>query len=124
MQPPATVRGKSAAKKTNSASESDEAVETASADQSLEFKHGNTGYDALDPDEKRSDQSNIPKRQGRRKNRQLLSQDDLSELTASMEEAQQQNNAAGGLMQVRAYQATPVAKEEEDDSRPHFEVNI
>ncbi|WP_319413470.1 hypothetical protein [uncultured Cohaesibacter sp.] len=123
MQPPATVRGKSAAKKTSPGSESDEAVANTSRDQAVEFKHGNTGYDALDPDERKPEEDKKQKRQDRRKNRELLSQDDLSELTASMENIQKNETIADGLMHVKAYQTAPHPKEEEKDL-PHFEVNI
>nr|WP_321980216.1 hypothetical protein [uncultured Cohaesibacter sp.] len=124
MQPPATVRGKSAAKKTSPGSESEEAVTTTSRDQAIEFKHGNTGYESLDPDDSNSEHAPSKKRKGRRKNRQLLSQDDLSELTVSMEDAQQEDTMADGLLQVRAYQTTPAPKEDKEDDLPHFEVNI
>ncbi|WP_319485773.1 hypothetical protein [uncultured Cohaesibacter sp.] len=123
MQPPATVRGKTAAKRTTPGSESEEAVENAMRDQHVEFKHGNTGYEAIDPDEEKASHKDKDERQGRRKNRELLSQDDLSELTASMDERQQEEKLADGLAQLRAYQAAP-STGKKDDNLPHFEVNI
>ena len=123
MLPPATVRGKSAAKKTSAGSETEEALETASSDQSVDFKHGNTGYDALDSDQEQSGGESHQKRQGRRKTRELLSNDDLSELTSSLEEEQNTEKQAGEYMNLRAYQTVP-AKPDKDEDRPHFEVNI
>jgi hypothetical protein len=123
MQPPATVRGKTAAKRTTPGSESEEAVENAMRDQHVEFKHGNTGYEAIDPDEEKAGHKDKDERQGRRKNRQLLSQDDLSELTTSMDDLQQEEKLADGLAQLRAYQTAP-ATDKKDDDLPHFEVNI
>ncbi|WP_316860050.1 hypothetical protein [uncultured Cohaesibacter sp.] len=121
MQPPATVQGKSAAKKTNLGTTED-AVETAEADQEVEFKHGNTAYSSVDPDERNGKNGHEQERKGRRKNRQLLSQDDLSELTTSIAELQKEAKPADGLLHMRAYQAP--SEPEEDDERPHFEVNI
>ena len=121
MQPPATVQGKSAAKKTNPGS-SDDAVDDVARDQETRFAHGNTGYDEIDPDDSNPSKPNTPERQQRRKNRQLLSGEDLSELTSSLEDLQQIDQSADELMNMRAYQAHPT--ETEEDQRPHFEVNI
>ncbi|PLW78851.1 hypothetical protein [Cohaesibacter celericrescens] len=121
MQPPASVQGKSAAKKTSPGS-SDDAVDDVSRDQKTRFAHGNTGYDEIDADDCHPRQPETHERKRRRKNRQLLSREDLSELTSSLEELQQADQSADGLMNMRAYQAQP--SETEEDERPHFEVNI
>ena len=121
MQPPASVQGKSAAKKTNQ-SESEEAVEDVTRDQKTRFTHGNTGYEAIDPDEQDNSQEETHQRKGRRKQRQLLSGEDLSHMTATMEEEGNQAHKAEDLMHLRAYKAPP--KEEDEKSSPHFEVNI
>ena len=121
MQPPATVQGKSAAKKTNPGS-SEDAIEDVARDEDVRFKHGGTGYEEVDPDEKDA-RDDAEQRQGRRKNRQLLSRDDLSELTSSLEQLQQPQSSADGLMNMRAYQSAPPPPEEQDD-RPRLEMNI
>ena len=118
MQPPASVQGKSAAKKTAPAS-SEEAVDDVMLENAVNFHRGNNGYESDD-----SDEQNAPDdRKQRRKNRQLLSGEDLSELTMSVEVLQQDYHSADGLMQVRAYQSHAPEPKDEDDL-PHFEVNI
>ncbi|SNY94277.1 hypothetical protein SAMN04515647_4599 [Cohaesibacter sp. ES.047] len=119
MQPPATVKGKSAAKKTDP-SGSDDAVETISRDQTVHMGRGNAGYEEPDPDERHEKSGDD--RERRRKNRQLLSREDLTELTESLEAEQQNQMTSDGLMHLRAYTAQPKDKDEEE--RPHFEVNI
>lgn len=121
MQPPATVRGKSAARKTDQAS-SDEAVGDVARDELVRFKHGNTGYDKIDPDEQKDRSDNNDDRSGRRKNRQMLSHEGLSELTSSVELLQTEQVSADGRMNLRAYQTT-TAKDEEEVG-PHLEINI
>ncbi len=121
MQPPATVQGKSAAKKVNQ-NNSDEAVEDVARDELVRFKHGNTGYDKADPDEQKERSGQDEQRKGRRKNRQMLSREDLSELTSSLELLQNEQATADGRMNLRAYQAPP--SQEEDDKGPHLEINI
>ncbi|SFO66299.1 hypothetical protein SAMN04488056_110120 [Cohaesibacter marisflavi] len=122
MQPPATTLGKTAAKKTSN-NLSDDSVEDVPRDQAIDFKHGNTGYEAVDPDKEKSRPKDKPKRQGRRKNRQMLSGDDLLELTNTLETEQEEDTSAEEFLQVRAYQAKTQPKNEEDDL-PHFEINI
>ena len=121
MQPPAALSGKSAAKKANQG-DSDDAVENVDRDKEVRFAHGNTAYEETDPDEQREDEASQHKRKGRRKNRQLLSQDDLSQLTTTLAEQQPVTRTADGLMNMRAYQAP--SKPDEDEKAPHFEVNI
>lgn len=121
MQPPASVQGKSAAKRTNQG-DSDDAVENIARDQRTRFTHGNTGYEAVDPDKEQSQQQEGFKRQQRRKNRQLLSREDLSQLTTSVQTEMQEGKTADGLMNLRAYQ-TPAPQDPEEE-KPHFEVNI
>lgn len=122
MRPPASVQGKSAAKRTSSSAQSEDAVETASEDQKLSFKHGNTAYDTLDADEQTSQpQEAAPERQKRRKRRQLMSNEDLRELT--QEAASMQNTlSADGLMNMRAYQTSKPAQPEPED--PHFDKKL
>ena len=119
MQPPAKVQGKSAAKKSEPGS-SDEAVGVINSDQAVKMDRGNAGYEERDQDEQQADQ--IEQRQGRRKNRQLISQEGLSELTGSLETTEPDQKTADGLLNMRAYQA-PNAETEKDE-HPHFEVNI
>ena len=121
MQPPATVKGKSAAKRTDP-SGGDDAVETVAPDQLIHMDRGNAGYEETDPDEKQPQHDDH--RQGRRKNRQLLSREDLSELTGSLEAIEQNQMTSDGLMHLRAYTTTPRPAEPDEDERPHFEVNI
>lgn len=121
MQPPATVRGKSAARKSDQAS-SDEAIEDVARDELVHFKHGNTGYDKIDPDDNKERPDSEDERSGRRKNRQMLSHQGLSELTSSVELLQAEQASADGRMNLRAYQTTPAKDEEE--AGPHLEINI
>ncbi len=121
MQPPASLQAKSAAKRTNQG-DSEDAVEDVARDQQARFTHGNTGYEALDPDEeRRQDQQNF-KRGQRRKQRQLLSKEDLSQLTTSVQTDLHDGKSADELMNLRAYQTQTPPDQEED--KPHFEVNI
>lgn len=122
MQPPASVLGKSAAKKTNQ-NLSDDSVGDVARDQAISFKHGNTGYEAVDPDEEKSRSKDTPRRKRRRKNRQMLSGDDLLELTNTLENEQDEDTSAEEFLQVRAYEANNQQKNDEDDL-PHFEINI
>lgn len=123
MQPPASLQNKSAAKKTNSSNLNDDAVETASRDEKTRFTHGNTGYEAVDADEKSGNTYEKPKRQKRRKQRQLLSGEDLTELTNTMVDQGNQTCSADGLMNLRAYQASPQPVLA-DDEETHFDRNI
>ncbi|WP_319533460.1 hypothetical protein [uncultured Cohaesibacter sp.] len=119
MQPPATVKGKSAAKKTDP-SGSDDAVETITRDQAVHMDRGNAGYEESDSDDYQPSQRDH--RQARRRNRQLLSREDLTELTGTLETTQPNQMTSDGLMNLRAYSAHPPEKDQ--DERPHFEVNI
>lgn len=121
MQPPASLKGKTAAKRTNQG-DSDEAVETVAQDEAVRFTHGNTAYESSDPEEQPSPNSQTEERQSRRKQRQLLSRDDLSQLTMSVEHGATQAQTAEGLMHLRAYKTQ--SSEEEDKKSPNFEVNI
>lgn len=121
MQPPASLQGKSAAKRAKQG-DSEEAVETVAQDEAVTFAHGNTGYEATDPDEQADKSNQQEQRQGRRKQRQLLSRDDLSQLTMSVEDGAAQAQTAEGLMHLRAYQSQP--SDNEEDKPRHFEVNI
>ncbi|MCT4657295.1 MAG: hypothetical protein N4A65_15995 [Cohaesibacter sp.] len=122
MLPPASVQGKSAAKKTNNGALSDDAVETAAEDQKIRFTHGNTGYDSSDPDEQSSHDPQEERRQNRRRQRQLLSGEDLSELTSTMADPAHKPQSADGLLNLRAYQ--PLKRSDKDDDTVHFERNI
>ncbi len=125
MQPPASVQGKSAAKKSSKSQEEkdDDAVEAAERDQETRFMHGNTAYTTVDPDEQQSDtEQESDYRNRRRKQRQMISGEDLSQLTQAHEETQAQSQLAGERLNMRAYAALP---ENSDDEIEHqFDRNI
>ncbi|MCV6576612.1 MAG: hypothetical protein OIF58_12830 [Cohaesibacter sp.] len=124
MQPPASIQGKSAAKKTSrsGAVTEDDAVESTERDEKVRFTHGNTAYEQQDKDKDQRDdvaplQAYISQPQA-----QLLSGEDLSQLTKSMEESAQTDQSADGLMNLRAYQ--PQTKQKTDEDKPHFDKNF
>ena len=121
MRPPASVKGKTAAKSIAPGSSS-EAVEDVGRDELVQFRHGNTSYDR--PDDSDQDHHEVTQdgRKGRRKNRQMVSREDLSELTSSLEVIQNDPPTADGRMSLRAYKTHLTPKKE--DQRPQLEINI
>lgn len=119
MQPPATTKGKTAAKKSDP-NGSEEAAEAIARDQKVYMGKGNAGYEERDHDEER--QPVLDDRKARRKNRQMLSSEDLTQLTSSLLSAQQDQSAADELMNLRAYKSQ--ADTDSDEDKPHFELNI
>ncbi|HAT86556.1 hypothetical protein [Cohaesibacter gelatinilyticus] len=124
MQPPASVQGKSAAKRTSrsGAVTEEDAVESAERDQKVRFTHGNTGYETIDPDQQDNQEKDARKQKRQLGQQQLLSGEDLSELNSSMETAQIAEKSADGLMKIRAYQSAPAPAVSDDE--PHFDRNI
>lgn len=124
MQPPASVQGKSAAKRTSrsGAVTEEDAVESTERDQKVRFTHGNTGYETIDPDQQDSQEKDSRKQKPQLGQQQLLSGEDLSELNSSMETAQIAEKSADGLMKIRAYQSAPAPTVSDDE--PHFDRNI
>lgn len=124
MQPPASVQGKSAAKKSSRAGAitEDNAVESADRDEKVEFRHGNTAYEQSEHDELSEKNATNRQKRPRQQQSQLLSGEDLSQLTKSMETSEIPERSADGLLNLRAYQATPVLSEQEEE--PHFDKNI
>ena len=121
MQPPAALQKKSAAKRTEPENGND-AVEDVIRDQMVRFAHGNTQYGQRDPEEQKEESNQLENRKGRRKKRQLLSREDLSELTSSLELQQNAHVTADGRMSLRAYKTSPPNKEDEEGA--HLEINI
>jgi hypothetical protein len=124
MQPPASVQGKSAAKKSSRAGAitEDNAVESADRDEKVEFRHGNTAYEQSDHEELSEKDLTNQRKRPRQKQSQLLSGEDLPQLTKSMETSSLPEKSADGLMNLRAYQSPPALAEQEEE--PHFDKNI
>lgn len=124
MQPPASVQGKSAAKKASrsGALTEDEAVEATEADAEVHFTHGNTGYESADQGDQLDHDYLGRKPRRRRRGANLLSGEDLSQLTMSMEMASTPQHSADGLLNLRAYQSAPSAHAA--DEEPNFDRNI
>lgn len=123
MQPPASLQKKSAAKKTGSGTLDEDAIANTSEDQAVTFTHGNTGYETSTEEEEQQQRKQRRHREARRKNRQLLSGEDLSELTNNVSAEGETHSNAETFMQLKAYQSPPPAKDD-DEKHPHFEVNI
>ena len=124
MQPPASVQGKSAAKRSarSGTVTEDSAVESAERDQKTRFVHGNTGYEQSDKDEQAEQEAKKQAHQTLQHQAQLLSGEDLSQLALSVEQSQADGTSADGLMNLRAYQSKPTTNDQEEE--PQFDKNI
>lgn len=124
MQPPASVQGKSAARKASrsGALTEDEAVESTERDADVRFMHGNTAYEGIEQDDQLDQDPKGRKPRRKRRGANLLSGEDLSQLTISMEMESTPQHSADGLMNLRAYTAAPAPRE--DDEEPNFDRNI
>ncbi len=124
MQPPASVQGKSAAKKASrsGALTEDEAVESTEADANVSFMHGNTAYERADQDDQPDHDPLGREPRRRRRGANLLSGEDLSQLTMSVEQTSTPQQSADGLMNLRAYTSAPAPHQE--DEEPNFDRNI
>lgn len=124
MQPPASVQGKSAAKKASRSGTltEDEAVESTERDEKARFAHGNTGYERSEQDDQQDHDPLGREPRRRRRGANLLSGEDLSQLTMSMEQASLPQQSADGLMNLRAYK-TASAPQSADDEH-NFDRNI